>query len=347
MAKASTAAHSVYAGLCITDDYKSWRPTQRWALERARMVATRLYAQVKEKAQNKDEGQPVAVHKAAITAQVSKIFGALYDETVPQFSESWIVDLLVQLGDLGHISHGYYIPRESRIVRLTTGWGRIAGGLPLELSEHADKGIGPVLDSTVGRVVKLHGDFEEFNHDTEHSEVCEWLTSTAEKKYAQLSSRLPLRTVSRPPKEVTVYYNAGFRRGHKRGDRWDNKFPAEAFVVARTGMRPPFYYLMTAKPGQCWKECFELEKEEARLWILLAEKMAGTLNKLRMKQGNQGGTFYLPDMLPEAWTSGILACASSVTEEKEKGGWMVEVEFEALELVMILLRSANIHLNLI
>lgn len=344
MAKGSTAALSVFPGLCITDDYKGWRATQRWALERARMVATRLYSQAKEGAKNIDEGQPVAVHRAAITAQVSKIFGALYDETVPQFTESWIVDLLVQLGDLGHIGHGYYIPRESRIVRLTTGWGRVAGGLPLELSEHADKGIGPVLDSTVGRMVKLHVDFGEFNQDTEHSEVYEWLSSTEDKKYAQLSSRLPLRTVSRPPKEATVFYNPGFRRGRTRGERWHNKIPAEAFVVARTEMRPYHYYLMKAKHGQCWKECFELEKEEARAWILLAEKMAGTLNELRMKQGNQGGTFFLPDMLPGAWTSGIMACASSVTEEKEKRGWMVEVEFEALELVMILLRSANIHL---
>jgi hypothetical protein len=305
------------------------------------MVATRLYAQVKEEAENKDEGQPVAVHKAAITAQVAKIFGALYDKTVPQFSESWIVDLLVQLGDLGHTSHGYYIPRESRIVRLTTGWGRIAGGLPIEFSEHADKGIGPVLDSTMGRLVKLFGDFEEFDQNTEHSEIFDWLTSTDKNKHAKLSSRLPARTVSSPPKEATVFYNAGFRRGRTRGDRWHNKIPAEAFVVARSGYD---YYLMTAKTGQCWKECFELEKEEARLWILLAEKMAGTLNELRMKQGNEGRTFFLPDMLPGAWTSGILACASSVTEEKEKSGWMVEVEFEALELVVILLLSANIQL---
>jgi hypothetical protein len=104
---------------------------------------------------------------------------------------------------------------------------------------------------------------------------------------------------------------------------------------------------MVTKHGKCCEGCFELKKEEARPWILLAEKMAGTMNELQMKQGNQGGTLYLPDMLPDAWTSGILACSSSVTEEKEKGGWMVEVEPESLELVMILLRSANIHLNLI
>lgn len=345
MAKGSTAVLSVCAGLCITDDYNGWRPTQRWLLEMARVVATRLYAQVKEEAENKDVSQPVAVHKAAITAQVAKIFGSLYEETAPQFSESWIVDLLVQLGDLGHIGHGYYIPRESRIVRLTNGWGRIAGGLPIELSEHSDKGIGSVLDCTVGRLVQLLRDFEEFDQDTENSVIYDWLTSTDKNKYAQLSSRLPVRKVSSPPKEATVFYNAGFRRGRKRSERWHNKIPAEPFVVARTVMRPYHYYLMETNNGKCCEGCFELEKEEARPWILLAEKMAGTMNELQIKQGNQGGTFYLPDMLPEAWTSGILACASSVTEEKEKGGWMVEVEPEALELVMILLRSANIHLN--
>jgi hypothetical protein len=343
MGKGTTAAVPMCAGLCITDDYRAWRATQGWAAERTRMVATRLYAQVKAEGGKKDDGPPVAVHKAAITAQVSKIFGALYDEMAPQFFGSWIVDLLIQLGDLGDIGYGYYIPRESRIVRLASGWGRIAGGLPIELSEHADKGIGPVLDGTVGRLVKLRGDFEKFDQDTEHSEVYEWLTSTEEQKHAQLWSRLPERTVSRPPEEATTFYNAGFRRGRTRGDRWHNKIPAEAFVVARTGTQPTLYYLMTAKPGHRGKAWFELEKEEARLWILLAEKMSGTLNLISVKQGDQGGTFLLPDMLPGAWTTGLLACASSVTP-REEGGWTVEVQSDALELAVILLRSANIQL---
>src|SRR5207253_7257491 len=142
---------SACTDLCMTDDYRDWRPTQAWLAEMTRMVAARLYAQVQAKGVKNGDGSPVAVHKAAITAQVSKAFGALYEEGAPHFSVSWIVDLLVRLGDLGDIGHGYLIPRESRIMRLTPGWGRIAGGLPLEASEHPEEGIHSVLDGTVGR----------------------------------------------------------------------------------------------------------------------------------------------------------------------------------------------------
>ena len=329
------------AGLCITEDYRDWQPTQSWAVERARMVTTRLYAQAKTEQGKGSDGAPVAVHKAAITAQLSKGFGALYDESAQQFSGSWIVDLLVHLGDLGDVGHGYYIPRESRIVRLASQWGRIAGGLPLELSEHSDKGIGSVLNDTVGRLTELRSEFEDFDQDTEHSAVYDWLVNSEEQKHARLWSLLPERTVSRPPEELTVFYNANLRRGRTRGDRWHNKMPEESFVVARIGKQPSLYYLMTTRRGGRGNAWFELEKEEARLWILLAERMAGTLNRILVKQDEQSRTFLLPDMLPKAWTAAILACASTVVPEER--GWRVEVQAEAFASVGILLRSANIE----
>src|SRR5262249_29921266 len=139
MAKVATVPR--YAGLSITDCYQDWRPTQAWLAEKVRMVATRLYAQAEVVSDNKPDQSPIAVHIAAITTQVSKLFGALYDETTPQFSESLLVQLLVLFGDFGDVGHGYYIPRESRIVRTRGRWGRIAGGLPIEISEHPETGI--------------------------------------------------------------------------------------------------------------------------------------------------------------------------------------------------------------
>jgi hypothetical protein len=306
------------------------------------MVATRLFAHVASECGEKSVASPVAVHKTAITAQVAKAFGALFDQTVPHFSGSWLVDLLVQLRDLGDIGRGYYIPRESRIVRLTSEWGRIAGGLPIELSEHPDEGIQSVLERSVGRLAKLRKNFAKHDYGTEQSEVYKWQTSTTEQIHAGLRAGLPERVASRPPDEATEFYNAGFRHGRTRGERWRNKMPPEAFVVARTGTMPTHYYVLEAKAGYQGQAWFEVEKEQARRWILLVEKLVGATNSIRMNTSDKSGSFFLPDMLPGAWTSAILACASTVTLAEK--GWALEIESEVLELSRILLRSANIQL---
>jgi hypothetical protein len=306
------------------------------------MVASRLFAQVEAEGGEKSDALPVAVHKAAITAQISKVFGALFDETAPHFSGSWLVDLLVQLGDLGDIGHGYYIPRESRIVRLTSKWGRIAGGLPVELSEHPDEGVQFVLDETVGRLVKLRESFAKHDHGTEHSEVYKWQTNTVEQIHAELCEGLPERAASRPPEEATEFYNAGFGRGRTRGERWHKKIPAEAFVVARTGTLPTHYYILGTNATHRGKVWFEVEKEQARWWILLVEKRAGATNLIRTSTSDKGERFILPNMLPGAWTTAIQACASTVTPVEK--GWTLEIQPEARELLETLLRGANILL---
>ena len=329
------------AGLRITDDYRTWSPSQAWLAEVARTVTSRIYGQMEDGINEKADRTPVAVHKAAITAQLSKIFGALYDESTPQFSGSWIVDMLVQLGDLGDIGNGYHIPRESRIVRLASGWGRIAGGLPIETSEHAPEELGLVIMSTIGRLVALRQDFAHRDRNTEHSEVFVWSTETVDQILARLLNRLPERSVSRPPEKATQYYSAGYRQGRTRGERWHNKMPTAPFVVARTGMQPTHYYVIEAQSGQREGKWFELEREDARRWVLLVEKSAGITNLIRMN--NDGGTFFLPDMLPRAWTIGIMACASTVIPNGD-GGWTVEVQPDGLELLKLLLGNGNIQL---
>lgn len=306
------------------------------------MVAARLFAQAKMEGEERNATLPFAVHKAAITGQVSKSYGALFDENAPHFSGSWLVDLLVLLGDLGNIGHGYYFPRESRIVRLAPGWGRIAGGLPIELSEHPDDGIKAMMEETIGRLVKLEEDFSKYDHGTEYSEVYRWQTNTLERIHADLVARLPEKPVSSPPAGIAMFYNAGFQRGRTRNERWNQKMSTDAFIVARTGTSPTHYYVVGAKARHREKEWFEVEKEEARQWILLVEKNAGITNLIRASTSDQVQKFLLPNMLPKAWTTAILACASTVTSTDK--GWELEIRPEAGELLRILMRYANIKL---
>jgi hypothetical protein len=330
------------AGIFIFDADANWRPTQVWLAEATRMVTARMFAQTLTQNFGKKDAETNAVNKAAITSQVSKVFGALFDENAPLFSIAWIVDLLVQLQDLADIGFGYHIPRESRIVRLSHGWGRIAGGLPLELSEHPEGGIKNVLGGTIGRLVKLSDNFAQHDQNTEHSKVFQWM-SRSDTHYSDLCEQLPEKSSTRPPEDETEYYNAQYQRARTRGERWQNRLPDQAFVVARTRGLPMHYYVFVPTEAETGKGWFEVTHEEARNWILLAEKRAGTTNQIRVTANDNGSTFLLPDMLPAAWTMAILSCASTVVLA-EKSGWIVEAQQEPRDLMEILLRGANIIL---
>lgn len=103
------------------------------------------------------------------------------------------------------------------------------------------------------------------------------------------------------------------------------------------------YYVFVPTDAETSKGWFEVTHEEARNWILLAEKRAGTTNQIRVTDNKNASTLLLPDMLPAAWTVAILSCASTVVLA-EKSGWIVEVQQEARDLMEILLRGANILL---
>lgn len=330
------------ASVYLSTTFQDWQPSQTWLAERTRTVTSRLFAQANlEDTEGGDIGT-VAVHKGAITAQVSKIFGALFDENAPRFSVSWIVDVLVHLADLGDIGHGYYIPRESRVVRLTENWGRIAGGLPLELSEHPEGGIRVVPCESIGRLVEMEQAFSAHNRSTEYSEVFEWTTRSVDLSFADLCERLPARAATAPPDIATVYYNAQYQRARTRGDRWQAKLPIGIFVVARTGTLPTHYSVHVHKEGQRNAAWFEVTHGEVRKWILLAERIAGSKNRIPMSVEGNCVSLFLPNMLPQAWTGAILACASAVIPAEN--GWRLEIQSGAMELLERLLRSANIQL---
>jgi hypothetical protein len=75
---------------------------------------------------------------------------------------------------------------------------------------------------------------------------------------------------------------------------------------------------------------------------LLAEKLAGSTNRIPEKADGNGVSLLLPDMLPKAWTAALFACASKVVPAEK--GWTLEIQNEAMGLLEILLRSANIEL---
>jgi hypothetical protein len=82
--------------------------------------------------------------------------------------------------------------------------------------------------------------------------------------------------------------------------------------------------------------------EEARKWLLLAEKASNATNRISAKAETNGVSFLLPDMLPKAWMASLFACAARVVPEEK--GWTLEVHAGGMALLEALLRSANIEL---
>jgi hypothetical protein len=309
--------------------------------EMVRAVASRLFAQANIEGGEAQEKANAAVHRGALAAQVLKIFGALFDVNAPEFSVSWIVDLLVQLDDLADIGFGYYLPRESRVVRLTENWGRIAGGLPLEAGEYADEGFKPLRCDTIGRVVKMEPDFAAYDEGTEYSDVFRCAGESTDCWFANLCDRLPEQHASPPPEETTYYYNPEIQRSRTRGDRWQKKFPGFSIVLARTGVQPAHYSIYLRKPDRRGPSWFEVTHEDYRMWVLLVERLAATTNRIPVKAGQNCTSIMLPDMLPRAWNSALFSCASTVVAAEN--GWTLVIQDEARELADTLLRRANIQ----
>jgi hypothetical protein len=324
----------------ISEDYREWSATQSWLAEVIRTVATTLYAKVTDEG---GENSPIAIHRNAISGQVARTFGLILDETAPQLSVSAGIDILIRLGDLATIGQGYCIPRESRIVRLTRTWGRIGGGLPLSFSEHQEASVKSPPVPTIGRVVELADDFDVYDRGTEHSEVFTWISSSKEHILSLLNQDLPDRRSSQPPNGTVKFYNAEFRCARTRLDRWQNKAVENQFAVARTTGLPTHYFVCFRKEKLSGWHWFELTKEEARKWMLVAERRAGTTNKVRAKHSENEVHLWLPDMLPEAWTAALLGCSATILPTN--GGWELGVPRDAFPLLRMLLQSANLELR--
>jgi hypothetical protein len=327
------------SSLAISKSLQEWSATQSWLAEVIRAVATILYAKATEEAR---ESSPFAIHRNAISGQVVRTFGLILDETAPELSVSGGIDILVRLGDLATIGEGYCIPRESRIVRLTRNWGRIGGGLPLSFSEHQDAGVKAPPMATIGRIVELVEDSDVDDRGTEHSDVFTWIRSNDDQIISLLIQALPDRPSSQPPNGSVKFYHAELTRVRMRGDRWQNKAVENQFAVARTTRLPTHYMVCFRKENLSGWRWFEVSKEEARKWIMLAERRAGTKNKLPAKHSADEVHLWLPDMLPDAWTTALFSCSATICPTD--GGWQLGFPGDVLPLLRMILQSANLEL---
>ena len=303
-----------------------------WIAEALRATISRMYAET--------GGEPV--HRTAITSHVSKAFLSTDVDTLLNQPSS-IFDILVVIEDVADVGNGYYMPRESRVTRLSPSFGRIAGGLPYEHSEHPDSDEELLKPITIGRIVRLDPAVSVDPDTVEYSSVIEWTKQTPRWIYERLIEELPRHGVSRPIEHEVYFYHADPKRGYSRRDRWRTKEPKATFGVARCGMSPVHYFLFGNVRGRSDHEWIELTKEAARKWILLMERTADIRNRMQtIREGSQL-SFTLPDMLPREWTSAILACATDALVIEK--GWRVTCDASTEQALTDILTSANIELS--
>lgn len=325
-------------GFIISNDCENVPVGQAWLCEATRSVVSRLYGESGQQLQAGEATSNGGIHRTAIVSQVTKSFGALLNSDASSLSASRILDLLLELEDVAHLGNGFYIPRESRVVRLGDDWGRIAGGLPLEFSEHSEAGIETVSAVSLGRVVRIKDTSGFVDEMSEYSEVFEWSQMSDKHRFSTLLERLPKEMLASPPASSVVYYNSGIRRARSRRDRWLEKNPGGSFTVARGVTLPASYYVCLEGRGGPRINWFEVDSNEARKWILLSERIHNVTNTIRRGIG-EGLSFTLPNMYPNSWTQAFLAVASLAVESDN--GWQLEVQTCFEDLVLKLTDAAN------
>jgi hypothetical protein len=323
-------------GIHLSERWRNWRSTQPWLADIIRASVAEEYAEVLQS----DDTNTGGVHRNAVNAHVSKAFGALLSPDHLDLSISDTVDLLVRLGDLGELGEGYLIPRESRILVLPDVWARVAGGMPSSSSEHDEIGISDLGTGTVGRIVQTNDQFDRANVDTEHSELLYWMTENPDEIFTHLSRRLPERPSMEPVESSLRFYHAGIKSTTRRG-RWQIEPSRELFVVARTGTSPVRYYVyFSTKPiPSRW---FSLQKDDAKKWLLLAERYCLTTNRIHTERLDGQVTARLPDMLPDSWTVALLACSSAVIPIEM--GWNVTIPANVWPLFQLILKIGNMRI---
>ena len=224
----------------------------------------------------------------------------------------------------------------------SSGWGRIAGGLPLASSEYADIGIANNLSSsTTGRIVATNERFNSAAPDIEHSEVLCWTKKKPDELLANLSSQLPERPSLEPSEGSVRFYHARLKSSRTRRDRWQIEPPKELFAVARTAMAPVHYFVhFAANPTR--SRWFSVQRDEARKWLLLAERQFLATNLIYAEENDGQVRAKLPDMLPDSWTVALLSCGSTVVSTET--GWDVIVPTDVLPLFQLMLKAANLRI---
>lgn len=313
-------------------------PGQPWLLEVLRSYAAAQYAHAVSVVR---ADIPQAVHRAAIDGAASTALGPVISTDISDVSISRGIDLLIMIGDLAHIGHGYFVPRESRVVRMSRNFGRIAGGLPLTFIEHTGAQIADVHTDTLGRIVPLPPEAKRDSAAVEHATSLRWEAADHDDLFSRLAASLPAKPVSASPDGSVAFYSVASKRTGRRTERWQPHDPGAPFIVARSTHLPRQYFVCLRASRSRSLQWFEVPSDSAREWLLLAEKTAGVTNRIRGTHLDSGLQICIPNILPKSVMRAVLVCASNAVPID--GGWDILVPTRAVPAAAAIFRSANLE----
>jgi hypothetical protein len=275
---------------------------------------------------------------------VSKVFTRLGSGTACDVSRdqlSQLFKILVKIGDLADIGKANYAPRESRVSFFVDGWGRIAGGVPLECAGVSGEGVEDHLESvfTIGRMVKLSTGVA-MPVDWEICETHLWSKASDNALYEHLLENC-LGVRCPPVVDSCEFYDTN-RSGGRRF-RWRQKKPALAtFIVARI-VGQADYFVILPDPKNDALEWFELLQDDARKWIVLAERITKLRNFVPSACFEGYRVVHLPNILPDFLLRALLSC-SAATRRTDKG-WELRIGDELLDFLVTILALGNCALS--
>jgi len=267
--------------------------------------------------------------QSAVRARLGS--GLAYPYTAEALSA--VFESLVTIGDIADVGKGDYVPRETRVTIFVDGWGRISGGLPLDCGGYAGLGIRDHLEDipSIGRMVRLEQGIP-LPEDWEVASTYFWSRASDEQIYGHLfentlGGRVPEIT------ESCVFYNPSYR-GRSRRERWQNRaVAAKPFVVVRkTGQNTAYFVIVS----EIW---YEISPDDARKWVLLAERLAKARNYLRADECEGAFVLRLPNMLPQFASAALFSAACGIAQTEK--GWDLKIGNSLREYVSVILEVCN------
>jgi len=211
-----------------------------------------------------------------------------------------------------HLKRGAYIPRETRILLFSPTYARIAGGLPIQFSEHKDEGIVLCEAETIGRIVMVANEGESLPPEWSLSRCYTWGAMSVSERVATLLAKARKQTVALT--ENVTFYNPKKPRAYWRGTRWQNSpVRGKHSIARRTGIASDYFLVSDAGGGA--ERWFEISYEDARCWLVVIDQMADVAHSVKRRIEDGTIRFTLPMNMPDFCLEAMASASSHLAHE--------------------------------
>lgn len=255
-----------------------------------------------------------------------------------------IFRVLVELGDFCYVGSGQYVPRETRIIQVIPGWGRIAGALNISGCGMEDIWMSHGIATSIGRLVRMSPGLECLTRVGRSSLLnakgeIRCLLDTVPEILGSMVSRTPI-----PLTDVQFYTCE--RSKNRIFAMWHHKPEHQGIVLCRSGTNSYFIALPDSS-AEFAERYLEIDRDQRKLIGQYFRAKWGASETVVAQKGNGVITIRLRHSLPAAVELEMLAVSSAFEADSEYG-WLNTFHFSesAIPFVTELLETIKLGITI-